>query len=302
MPEAAPRVLIVDDSPERSAVVAAALRRDGYEVRSLPSVEGVIDALEAFEPDLAVLASSDAIDGVALCGELRAREAGKHTPVILVGHDRSEDDIAHALLAGADDYISSPERTVELSARVRVQLRTKRMLDALTRLRAERDNFRREATHDPLTGLLNRRALEDAVTLCVARGEPCTVLFLDIDHFKSINDTFGHAIGDVVLRATAQRMIQAVRQHDVCARYGGEEFVLLLSRATEPIAYAVARRHRVNIESMRFDSKTQHPEKVTVSIGVAVFDPAAPDRAPMRSCVARTPRSTRRSATVATAS
>lgn len=274
--EAVPRVLVVDDSHERRELVGAALLKDGYEVRVLTSVEGVVDALESFEPDLAVLACSDTVDGVALCGELRAREIGHHTPVILVGDESDETTVAHGLLAGADDYVTSARRAVELSARVRVQLRNKRMLDTLGRLRAERDTFRREASHDPLTGLSNRRALEDAVTRCVSRHERFAVLFVDIDHFKSINDTFGHAIGDEVLKLVSERMTRGTRQRDVCARYGGEEFVVLLVGAADDAARRVAERHRAGVEGMRMD-RPGYPDKVTVSIGVAAFDPGAPD-------------------------
>ncbi len=274
--EALPRILLVDDSHERREIIGASLLGDGYEVRSLSTLEGVIDTFESFEPDLALFAMSSGIDGVSLCGELRARALGGHTPVILIGEDADEVSIARALLSGADDYVTTPVRVIELSARVRVQLRTKRMLDALTRIRAERDSFRREASHDALTGLNNRRALEEAVAWAMGRGDMFAVLFVDIDHFKSINDTFGHAIGDEVLKAVAERLGHGMRPQDMCARYGGEEFVVLLSRAGQMVATAVGERHRIRVASMRFD-RPDYPAKVTVSIGVAIYDPAAPD-------------------------
>ena len=274
--EASPRILLVDDSLGRRELLTGSLEGDGYEVRALSTLDGVIDTFESFEPDLALFAMSSGIDGVSLCGELRARALGGHTPVILIGEDADEVSIARALLSGADDYVTTPVRWIELSARVRVQLRRKRMLDALTRLRAERDSFKREASHDALTGLHNRRALEDAVARAMGRGDPFAVLFVDIDHFKSVNDTFGHAVGDEVLKAVAERLGHGMRPQDICARYGGEEFVILLTRAGQMVATPGAERHRIRVASMRFEG-ADYPTKVTVSIGLAIYDPASPD-------------------------
>jgi diguanylate cyclase (GGDEF)-like protein len=158
-----------------------------------------------------------------------------------------------------------------LRARVRVQLRNKRYRDALQRVRGEREAFRRQAAVDALTGLLNRRSLADVISEKVLTGESFAVLFVDIDHFKSINDKFGHAAGDDVLKAVAECLKRGMRLGDYCGRYGGEEFVMVAPAFMTDQAYTLAERHRNAIASLR------HPElpdqqQVTVSIGAALFE------------------------------
>src|SRR5207244_9109270 len=137
---------------------------------------------------------------VELCAELRAMDATRDVPILLVSDGAaSEELVARGLLAGADDYVAARERPAELRARVRVQLRNKRYRDALQRVRGEREAFRHQAAVDPLTGLLNRGSLSDLISDKVISGEPFALLFIDIDHFKAVNDRFGHATGDLVL-------------------------------------------------------------------------------------------------------
>lgn len=272
------RLLVVDPDAHRRAQMFDAVHREGYQLLAIESADDVLRHLELLRPDL-VLLSLDLgrIGGAQLCGELRAREVDHHTPVVLVGTGQlDEATLAGALLAGADDFVPSPLRAVEIRARVRVHLRYKQMLNRLGALRQQRDHLRREALFDPLTGLLNRRGLEDAVNKQLHDGTRFAALFIDIDHFKRVNDTFGHGAGDEVLRRVGACMRAGARQHDVCARYGGEEFVMLLSGADSEVASAVAERHRRAIEALRFEDRTL-PPSVTVSIGAAAFDPAMPE-------------------------
>jgi two-component system cell cycle response regulator len=176
-------------------------------------------------------------------------------------------------LAGADDYVAAWQRPTELRARVRVQLRNKRYRDALRRVRGERENFRRQAAIDPLTGLLNRRSLSQVIEEKVSAGETFSVLFIDADHFKSVNDRLGHAIGDTVLRNIADCLRRGTRSGDYCGRYGGEEFVLVASQLEGDQVYGLAERHRQAVGLLEIIELGGMP--LTVSIGAAIFDAAS---------------------------
>ena len=276
--ERAPRIIVAENDLARRDLVASLMIKDGYEVRELTDAAEFFRTVDTFEPDLIVLADGiGSTSGAELCGELRAREAGRHTPIVLLGAEgASEEAVVRALLAGADDFITTLRRMNELSARVRVQLRNRRAFEAIRRLRAERDTFRLESTLDPLTGVLNRRSLEHELKERFACGLVFAVLFLDVDSFKRVNDEFGHDIGDEVLRTTARHIKRQMRANDVCGRYGGEEFIIVLCDIELEMAGPVAERHRAAIESIAF-SRKGFPNRVTASLGVAEFDPASPD-------------------------
>jgi diguanylate cyclase (GGDEF)-like protein len=157
-----------------------------------------------------------------------------------------------------------------------VHLRNKRMRDAVERLRGERNNLRTKASVDSLTGALARRALFDAVEKALKSGNPFAVLFADIDFFKKVNDTYGHQIGDLALQRVAETLSRERRSGDVCGRYGGEEFVLVVSNVSAHEAQRVAERHRRAVAGLRLAAQGG-PERITISIGVAVLDPEAPD-------------------------
>lgn len=278
MPTSEPRLLVIEPDPKRRAMLIEAVNREGYDLLAVETADDVLRNLEVLRPDIVVLSFDlGRMTGAQLCGELRAREVDRHTPVVIVGSGQNDEaTVGGALLAGADDFVQSPSRGIELRARVRVHLRYKNMLNRLGALRQQRDHLRREALYDPLTGLLNRRGLEDAVDKLVRASARFAALFIDIDHFKKVNDAFGHAAGDEVLRQVAARMQAGARQNDVCARYGGEEFVILLAGADELIAQSLAEQHRRAVESLRFEDRTL-PPRVTVSIGGTTFSPSTPE-------------------------
>jgi two-component system, cell cycle response regulator len=213
-----------------------------------------------------------------LCGEVRTMEAFRSASILLVSPSPPEpEEAAAALFAGADDFCSFDQRwRCELRARLRVHLRNKRMRDAVDRLRGERNNLRSRADIDSLTGALGRRALADAVESALEAGAPFAVLFADIDHFKKVNDTFGHQMGDLALQRVAEALTKERRTGDVCGRYGGEEFILVVTKVTAYEAQRVAERHRRAIAGLRLAAHGG-PERITISIGVGVFDPENPD-------------------------
>ncbi len=277
------RVLLVHTEPGRRHALQELLVDDGYDCLGVSDADEVLRLVAEYEPDLILLATDlPGACGLEVCGELRAGDLQGQTPIILLSEDSiDEEEVARGLLAGADDFVWAPDRPIELSARIRVQLRNKRYRDALRRLRNERDHLRRETAIDPLTGLLNRRSLEQVILKHFEARERFAVLFADVDHFKSVNDRFGHDVGDRVLKAVAERLKAAVRPGDASARYGGEEFVLVVAGAGPESARIVAERHRKAIESMDA-SELGGPEHLTISIGVAIHDPRnslqTPDR------------------------
>jgi two-component system cell cycle response regulator len=262
---------VVEPEEQRRAQLRGLLDQEGYDCVFLPDGEELLRLTAEYGPDLILLAT-DLPDASALelVGDLRAMDPRLHYPVILIGTAAGEPDVARGLLAGADDFVPDPAREQELRARIRVQLRNKRFHDALERVRNERDNLRRDSQTDPLTGLLNRRSLQaDVAARCQARDR-FGVLFMDLDHFKSINDRHGHEMGDRVLVAVASVLKSALRPGDVVGRYGGEEFVGVVAGAGPESARLVAERLRRSVEAML--PPKGGPSKLTISIGTTVFD------------------------------
>ncbi|HEX2870326.1 MAG TPA: diguanylate cyclase [Polyangiaceae bacterium] len=274
--ERAGRVLVVEPETERRADLRQLLEQEGYDSVFLPDGDELLRLTAEYEPDLILLAADlPGMSGLELVGDLRAMDPRNHYPVILLGTAADEEEVARGLLAGADDFVPDPERQQELRARIRVQLRNKRFYDALERVRNERDNLRRDSQTDPLTGLLNRRSLQAEVTSRCAARERFGILFMDLDHFKSVNDRFGHEMGDRVLVAVASVLKTALRPGDVVGRYGGEEFVGIVAGAGPESARLVAERLRRAIEAML--PPKGGPAKLTISIGTTVFDPRQSD-------------------------
>jgi diguanylate cyclase (GGDEF)-like protein/putative nucleotidyltransferase with HDIG domain len=240
----------------------------------------VLDLREIVEwavPDLVVMAVQLPDEtSFELCGELRMTDAGRQACIMLVATSEIDPGtIARGLLCGADEFCVLPERKEEVLARVRVQLRNKRDRDRVRRLRSERDSYRRAATADPLTGIPNRRSIEARLGAAFTGSARFSVLFIDIDHFKRVNDTLGHDAGDRVLKEVASCLQRTGRSGDRCGRWGGEEFVVMLGEIGADEVLRVAERHRHTVEAMRVPGLPG--TRVTVSIGAAVFDPARPD-------------------------
>lgn len=267
------RVLVVSPDSARQAQLVELVEADGYEALTLRDPDELLRVVAEYEPDLVLIdAEQREGSGIEVCGELKATDPKRHVPAILVSWEHIEDQtVAAGLLAGADDFIEDPLRQTVFSARIRVQLRIKRHVDVLNRVRSERDLLRRDAECDPLTGIWNRRALERSAMERVDRRERFGVLFVDGDRFKLINDRHGHLVGDRVLVMIAESLKAGLRPGDAVGRYGGEEFVALVAGAGPEAARLVAERLRKTIEEL--EPPRPGPRRVTVSIGTAVFDP-----------------------------
>ena len=271
--ERARRILVVDGDPTRREALTRGLRFEGYFVECIEDADEVVQRVRSLEPDLVLLdVHLPGQSGLEICAELRMLPESRMMPIILTSHARmDEQSVVRGLLSGADDYITAPGRLAELRARVRVQLRNLRDRELLEWARSQRASFKRAALNDPLTGIPNRRYADDALAETRAASEPFSLLLIDVDHFKSVNDTYGHGVGDEVLKAVARALARQIRRDDVVARFGGEEFLVLLRGLEPALAASVAERFRRSVEALLFEAG-RAPERVTVSIGVAVCD------------------------------
>jgi len=274
--ERSSRILVIDGASSISARLKLALPSTTYDVTCRSGADRLTRTIEEIDPDLLIvdlsLADPSAFE---VCSELRATDLGRGIPILVVSTvPVADDQVARGLLCGADDFLTIDDRVGEFQARVRVQLRNKRERDRLARLRRERDAYRREAVVDTLTGIPNRRSIRTTLERLLAGQWQFAVLFFDVDHFKRVNDTFGHEVGDLVLKAVAGALESSLGPEDHLGRYGGEEFVVVLAGADRELSLAAGERYRAAIE------RTLVPEigrAVTASVGVALFDPEAPD-------------------------
>ena len=274
------RILIADDDATSRLMLETTLRRWGHEVLSCG------DGLTAWEilgqegaPRLAVLDwMMPGMDGLEICRGLRKRRREPYVYVVLLTGKTQGRDLVAGLDAGADDYVTKPFNRQELRVRLRAG---QRIVDLQDELIAAREALRHQATHDALTGLLSHAAILEALDHELARAErehsPFSILMADLDHFKAINDAFGHQAGDAVLREAAGRFAASVRPYDPVGRYGGEEFLCVLPGCGSQEAAAVAERvrHAVAAEATVHEGETVH---ATMSIGVASWregEPAA---------------------------
>ncbi len=258
-------VLVVEDNATQIKSIKAAL---GVEHRV--AVMGVDEA--AGPPDLCVVSvTARAFDGFRVIARMRSGEATRHLPILAVVEPDDRKRIVRALELGAHDVISRPIDEEELVARARTLMRRKRYVDAL---RARLDHSLELAITDQLTGLYNRRFLMNQLTPLVQRaqcgGDQVSIMTIDIDHFKRLNDTYGHDVGDGVLRDFAVRLGANTRPSDFACRMGGEEFVVIMPRTSGDIACLAAERLRRSVCASPFIVAGQQSElEVTVSIGVA---------------------------------
>ena len=241
------RVLVVDDDPVHSRQLQAMLSRWGCQVLTAGNGVEALRLLADCGPVQLVVADwmMPEMDGLELCRKIRSDFNDPYVYIILVTARDHRDDIVAGLDAGADDYLAKPIHHGELRARVRAG---QRIVDLQSRLLAAQERLRVEATHDALTGLWNRRAilanLERELLRAGRQGSSTAVALIDLDHFKRVNDTHGHLVGDEVLRETARRLGAAVRPYDFVGRYGGEEFLVVAPGHDHDRALDLAERIR----------------------------------------------------------
>ena len=266
------RVLVVDDDPLSRKLLEEVLDSAGYEVDGASDGHEALGRVRVHRPDVVVTDwQMPKMDGLTLCRILKGTDETRFTYVIMASTLGETEAKVTGLETGADDYLVKPIDPVELRARVRVGLRLQK---ALLDLASKNEILEKLALTDSLTGLSNRRAFEEALAPELARvdrqGSPASLLFLDLDHFKNVNDTHGHAVGDEVLAGFAHVLRWGCRKGDLAARIGGEEFALLLPATGWVPAGIVAERIRRATEAHPLGRSV--PVPVTVSIGVATTE------------------------------
>src|SRR5690348_12090634 len=265
------RVVLWEENALARERITEMLRPATAEVLQPANSEELRDAVDA-SVDLVVLSLSGAQDALRLVAQLRGTEASRLVPILLAAEAEELPRLAKGLDLGANDYIVRPIDRNELTARVRTQIRRKRLQDRL------QDNYQRSlalALTDSLTGLYNRRYLmahlEGLMTRAAEGAQGPAVLMLDIDFFKRVNDTYGHPAGDAVLREVAGRIARYVRGFDLVARYGGEEFVVVMPETQLAVAAMVAERLRKVVAAKPISLGESEGElELTISAGIAV--------------------------------
>jgi diguanylate cyclase (GGDEF)-like protein len=267
-------VLVVDDSPDVHDLIEVGLRAEGVVLyRALDGNQGLALASER-RPDL-ILLDLDLPDmgGLMICRVLKDTPELANIPIIVLTSTTEMDIKLEAFELGAVDYITKPFDRVELRARVRAALRTKRYQDLLAT----------RAQLDALTGLWNRSyfdaRLREELATAHRHKLAISMMMLDIDHFKKVNDTHGHPFGDAVIQRVAEVLTATIRVSDILCRYGGEEFAIILPNVACDAAVQAGERIRARIAAIRL-SKAGVPVSVTASIGVADHDPTTGTIAP----------------------
>jgi len=268
------KILAVDDAKDSQMLLSFDLQAAGCEVISAGSGEIALSILESIKVDLIILdMHMPGLTGLATLKRLKANSHWKNIPVIMLSSSDSENEIVSALELGADDYVVKPYIGRVLFARMRTALRLREKTKALEEL----------AKTDFLTGINNRACFDELASGLISQAQrnktPIVMAMFDIDFFKLINDDYGHDIGDKVLIAFAQRLIECFREYDIVARVGGEEFAVCLPQTSIENAILVCERFRSSVEYMRvpLDNGSKKEVGITVSIGISSSSRASLD-------------------------
>ena len=264
------RILIADDEAMSRRLLQKTLERAGYEVIAVENGRQAANQICTKDgPRLALLDwVMPELDGPAVCREIRKRKEQSYVYMVLLTSKEAKEDIIAGLESGADDYLTKPFDAEELKARLRTGLRILGLEDRLVEAREE---MRFKASHDALTTLWNRGVILELLERELSRSHrenaTTVILLCDIDHFKAVNDSFGHLVGDEVLRETAKRLLASVRSYDFVGRYGGEEFLVVLNNCNPAFAFARAEEIRNTIAQRPVQTSTG-PVPVTMSLGL----------------------------------
>jgi diguanylate cyclase (GGDEF)-like protein len=263
-------IAIVDDDAAIRRLVRLFLKRSGYDIVEFPTGNEAREQLMKIPWDLAILDRRlPDMDGVMLAQELKARPEFKARFVIMLTGEDDQADKVEGLDLGADDYVTKPFQYPELLARIRAG---KRIVDLQKELLETNKRLERLSITDGLTNLFNHRKFQDELARAFEESaryaRPLSLAIVDLDFFKKVNDTYGHAVGDEVLKAVSRLFQESIRSTDLAARYGGEEFAVMMPETDVHDAMAFAEKIRNLIESTPLQTQAgQVP--VTVSIGVA---------------------------------
>lgn len=273
------RILVAEDSLVVRAVLREHLAGQGMEVIEAEDGDQAIKLCRETTPDVILLdVEMPGLDGYQVLAMLKTDPRLRDIPVVFLTGRATTEDVVMGLQLGANDYLRKPFEAPELIARVSAAMRIKSLQDQLRQRNEELDLLTRT---DPLTGLYNRRHLDEqlrtAASAAVRHGYPLGVLMVDIDNFRNVNDTEGHAAGDTVLAVIASRLRASMRAEDVLGRWGGEEFLALLPYSDLLSTTALAERLRVRVGMDPLVVGERGEMHITISIGCAAGDGQDPE-------------------------
>lgn len=300
-------ILIVDDNPQNIQLVASHLKQEGYRISFSQSGRDVLQKIENAAFDLILLdIMMPEMDGFEICTRVREHPEYREVPIIFLAAKIDKESIVKGFEVGAVDYIEKPFHGAELLARIRTHLELKayrerveqiniqlnkeilngiKMQEELEASKAALEEMNRKlyekATKDALTKLFNRRKMTDLIEYEYDRAQrntlPFSIIITDIDHFKKVNDTYGHDCGDVVLEEISRALMSMIRKQDQVGRWGGEEFLLLLPETDTEGALTLAEKMRSKIEKSTYCcGKTEL--KITMTFGISSFTDEKTDK------------------------
>jgi two-component system, cell cycle response regulator len=282
------RILLVDDEPTQRLIMARLLKRAGYDVDTASNGKEALQKIQAGDFQLMITDwEMPEMDGIALCSELRSSQTKGYIYTILLTARDAIEHVVTGLQSGADDYLTKPVIEPELIARLSTG---KRIVTLERSLRQANEENRRLSITDPLTGAFNRRYLMEQLPREIERaaryGRTLSIIMCDVDHFKRINDSYGHLAGDDVLRWFVKHLHNGVRACDWVTRYGGEEFVIVLPETSVSNAGKAAEHLRQQVSLTPFQSDPAQFE-VTASFGVSGWHTPVPQGATLDALMAK---------------
>jgi diguanylate cyclase (GGDEF)-like protein len=270
MEEKGNKVLIIDDNKLIRQLATTLLSKKNYNVLTAENGEQGIELAQSFKPQVILLdVMMPEVDGYEVCKRLKSNDKTKNIPIIMVTSMTESIDKIKGLELGAADYVTKPFDHGELQARVATQAKMKNLWDELQEKNLILEELSKK---DGLTDLYNHRHFHERISEEFKRAKryklPLCCVLIDLDHFKNVNDTYGHQAGDKILKSLAEIVVGNIREVDIAARYGGEEFALILPHIALKDAVIMANRIRTNVESevFRFNDININ---ITISMGVA---------------------------------
>ena len=274
-------ILVVDDIAANLKLLRVILEPVGYSLTFALGGKQAIERVTASKPDLILLdLMMPEIDGLEVCKRLKNNAKYADIPIIFLTASNEEEKLIAAFESGAVDYINKPFKKPELLARIRNHLLLKHTIEKLISMQINLQDalvkVEKYANTDPLTGILNRRSLFEIANQEFSRvqryGPPFSIFLIDLDHFKNVNDNYGHQIGDIALCTVVKDIQNTIRNVDFLGRYGGEEFMLILPETDGEQALILAERIRKLVASSIIETEKGNL-KLTLSIGITSYDP-----------------------------
>jgi diguanylate cyclase (GGDEF)-like protein len=264
------KILIADDSPLYRRLLIQSFEGSGYTILSAKNGNEALAMFAEHNPDLVITDwTMPDLSGINLCQTIRSEYKDRYPYLVILTGNTQKEEVIEGLAAGADDYLTKPFHPGELQARVRVGLR---IIQLHREIHAKNQQLELLALTDPLTGLPNRRAIDIWATreLSAAKRHRFSiwVAIADLDHFKKVNDTYGHDIGDEVLKQFGEILTRNTRESNICGRLGGEEFLVILTHLDQHQARTALERIRCELQDKMFSARTTQ-FRVTASFGIA---------------------------------